>query len=123
MGNDRSLVLLQGLLGGLLAGVALTVSGPWWMVPALALLWAASRSSLASAIWGAVAVLVSHRWLLALHPLMWIGVPAGLSLPIAIGIWLACALLAALLLACWSYLLNRLPLQGSFANAALAAAV
>ena len=123
MGNDRSLVLLQGLLGGLLAGVALTMSGPWWMVPALALLWAASPSSLASALWGGVAVLVSHRWLLALHPLMWIGVPAWLSLPVAAGIWLACALLAALLLACWSGLVNRLPLRGSLPHAVLAAAV
>ena len=123
MGNDRSLVLLQGLVGGLLAGFALSVSGPWWMVPALALLWAASSSSLACAIWGAVAVLVSHRWLLALHPLMWVGVPAGLSLPVAAGIWLACALLAALLLACWSGLVNRLPLLGSLPHAVLAAAV
>ena len=123
MGNDRSLVLLQGLVGGLLAGFALSVSGPWWMVPALALLWAASSSSLACAIWGAVAVLVSHRWLLALHPLMWVGVPAGLSLPVAAGIWLACALLAALLLACWSGLVNRLPLRGSLPHAVLAAAV
>ena len=123
MGNDRSLVLLQGLVGGLLAGFALSVSGPWWMVPALALLWAASSSSLACAIWGAVAVLVSHRWLLALHPLMWVGVPAGLSLPVAAGIWLACAVLAALLLACWSGLVNRLPLRGSLPHAVLAAAV
>ncbi len=123
MGNDRSLVLLQGLVGGLLAGIALTVSGPWWMVPALALLWAASSSSVASALWGGVAVLLSHRWLLALHPLMWIGVPAGLSLPVAAGIWLACALLAALLLACWSGLVNRLPLRGSFPHAVMAAAV
>ena len=123
MGNDRSLVLLQGLLGGLLAGIALSLSGPWWMVPALALLWAASPSSLASALWGGVAVLVSHRWLLALHPLMWIGVPAWLSLPVAAGIWLACALLAALLLACWSGLVNRLPLRGSLTHAVLAAAV
>ena len=123
MGNDRSLVLLQGLIGGLLAGVALSVSGPWWMGSALALLWAASRSSFASAIWGGVAILVSHRWLLALHPLMWIGVPARLSLPTAIAIWLACALLAALLLASWSYLVQRLPLRGSLPHALLVACV
>ncbi len=123
MGNDRSLELLQGLVGGLLAGFALSVSGPWWMVPALALLWAASSSSLACAIWGGVAVLVSHRWLLALHPLMWVGVPAWLSLPVAAGIWLACAVLAALLLACWSGLVNRLPRRGSLTHAVLAAAV
>lgn len=121
MGNDRSLVLLQGLMGGLLAGVALTASGPWWMVPALALLWAASCSAFASAIWGGVAVMVSHRWLLALHPLMWIGVPAQLSLWVAIGIWLACALWAALLLAAWSCLVHRLPLRGSFVHAVLVA--
>ncbi len=121
MGNDRSLVLLQGLMGGLLAGVALTASGPWWMVPALALLWSASCSAFASAIWGGVAVMVSHRWLLALHPLMWIGVPAQLSLWVAIGIWLACALWAALLLAAWSCLVHRLPLRGSFVHAVLVA--
>ena len=123
MGNDRSLAPLQGLVGGLLAGIALTVSGPWWMVPALALLWAASPSALASALWGGVAILLSHRWLLALHPLMWIGVPAGLSLTVAAGIWAACALLAALLLACWSAFVNRLQLRGSWTRALLAAAV
>ena len=123
MGNSRSLVLLQGLVGGLLAGVALSLSGPWWMVPALALLWAASRSALASAIWGGVGVLLSHRWLLALHPLMWIGVPTELSLPLALGIWLTCASFAALLLACWSGLVMRLPLRGSIAHAAVVAAL
>ena len=52
------------------------------MLPALALLWSAARRPDAAGLWGGVAVLVSHRWLLlGLHPLMWIGAcslePAG----------------------------------------------
>ena len=43
-----------------------------------------------AAVWGGLAVLTSHRWLLALHPLTWMGVPAVLSLPIAIAIWGVC---------------------------------
>ena len=72
MSNDRSLVLLQGAIGGVLAGIGLTQGGLLWMAPALALLWSVSRSSGASCLWGALAVLLSHRWLLALHPLTWI---------------------------------------------------
>ena len=88
MGNDRSQLLLRGLVGGALAGIALCLSGPWWMVPALALLWSVVQSPLAAALWGGVAVAISHHWLLALHPLTWLGVPALLSLPLA----MACSL-------------------------------
>ena len=109
MGNDRSLASLQGLAGGALAGLALSAphwcpSGPWLMLPALALLWSAARRPVASGLWGGVAVLVSHRWLLGLHPLMWIGVPAPLSLPVAMAVWLACATAAAALVASWAQL-------------------
>ena len=109
MGNDRSLPLLRGLGGGVLAGLGLCLSGPWWMVPALALLWSVVRSPLAAALWAAVAIAVSHRWLIDLHPLTWLGVPAPLSLPLALMVWLACALSAALLVAVWSLLARWLP--------------
>tara|TARA_B100001063_G_C16771548_1_gene561943 strand:- start:2782 stop:4311 length:1530 start_codon:yes stop_codon:yes gene_type:complete len=109
MGNDRSLPLLRGLSGGVLAGLGLCLSGPWWMVPALALLWSVVRSPLAAALWAAVAVAISHRWLLALHPLTWLGVPAPLSFPLALMVWLACSLSAALLVAGWSLLARWLP--------------
>ena len=109
MGNDRSLPVLRGLSGGVLAGLGLCLSGPWWMVPALALLWSVVRSPLAAALWAAVAVAISHRWLIALHPLTWLGVPAPLSLPIALLVWLACAMAAALLVLGWSLLARWLP--------------
>ena len=62
----------------------------------------------AAGLWGAGAVLVSHRWLLWLHPLDWVGVPLPLSLPLCLALWLACGLAAALLLALWCGLLGWL---------------
>ena len=109
MGNDRSLLMVRGLIGGVLAGLGLCLSGPWWMLPALALLWSIVRSPLAASLWAGLAVAISHRWLIALHPLTWLGVPAPLSLPLAVGVWLVCVLAAALLVAAWSCLARWLP--------------
>lgn len=123
MGNDRSQLLLRGLVGGALAGIALCLSGPWWMVPALALLWSVVQSPLAAALWGGVAVAISHHWLLALHPLTWLGVPALLSLPLAMAVWLACALAAALLVCAWTLLGRSLPGGGGVWHAVVLALV
>ena len=109
MGNHQLQAGSRALLGGVLAGVAPSLGGPLLMVPALALLWSVVERPRWSAGWGLLAVLVSHRWLLALHPLTWMGVPAWLSLPVALGLWLACGSLAALLLAGWSVLARWLP--------------
>ena len=102
MGDVRSQVLLRGLLGGVLAGAAPAFAGPLLMVPALALLWSVATRPRVAALWGLLAVLISHRWLLALHPLTWMGIPAALSLPIALAVWLICGAAAALLLLVWS---------------------
>ena len=108
MGNDRSRALLFAAVGGLLAGVGLNQGSPWWMVVALALLWEISQWPVAAALWGGLAVLESHHWLLALHPLTWMGVPAALSLPVAVGIWLVCGLSAAALVGTWAWLSGSL---------------
>jgi apolipoprotein N-acyltransferase len=107
------------LLGGALAGWALAppaVSGLQlaavpllWL--ALALLWRLQErpeGGRLAALWGGLAVVVSHRWLLALHPLDWIGVPLPLSLPLCWLLLLGCGALAALLLLLWSTLARRL---------------
>ena len=122
MGNDRSL-LLQGLAGGVLAGLGLCWSGPWWMLPALALLWSSARSPWAAALWGASAIAISHCWLLALHPLTWLGVPALLSLPLAMAVWLICALAAAVLTAAWSVVGRCLPSPGTLPHALVLALI
>ena len=120
MGNDRRLWGVSICGAGLLAGLSLAPLGlPPLLWPALALLWALAGSPppglgrgrwplLAAGLWGLVAVLVSHRWLLWLHPLDWIGVPPPLSLPICLALWLGCGLLGGALVALWLALIRRL---------------
>jgi apolipoprotein N-acyltransferase len=105
-------------VSGLLAGLALPPLGcPPLAWLALAVLWAAcaqgpSRQLLqGAALWGGLAVLLSHRWLLGLHPLDWIGVPLPLSLPLCGLLLLLCAGLGAALVASWAWLAARLAPQ------------
>lgn len=123
MGNDRRLPWMSaaaiGAVAGLVAGLALPPLGwPWLLWPALAVLWGMAGSPPTSAgfapaaqggaLWGLAAVLVSHRWLLWLHPLDWIGVPGPLSLPLCLLLWLLCGVLGGLMVMGWSALMRRL---------------
>ncbi len=103
----RSLYLWLPLGAGLLAGFALPPQG-WLPLLWLALvpLWGARPR--AGFAWGAAAVLVSHRWLLALHPLDWLGVPSPLSLPLVLGVLAVCALAGGGLVALWCGLVQWL---------------
>ena len=99
--------LAVGALAGLLAGLALAPQGwPPLLWLALVPLWALGPR--AAGAGAGVAVLVSHRWLLWLHPLDWVGVPGPLSLPLCLALWAACGLLAGLLVASWRALVGRL---------------
>ena len=121
MGNDRrrrgALTLTAGLAAGTAAGLALPPLG--WLPllwAALAVLWAlagspptAGRPAAAGAfLWGLTAVLASHRWLLWLHPLDWIGVPGPLSLPVCVLLWLLVGSCGGLLVLLWLVLMRRL---------------
>ena len=128
MGNHRRFWALAAIAGGVLAGVALPPVGwPWLVWPALALLWAVAGSPhrgtalMAACLWGAAAVLVSHRWLLWLHPLDWIGVPAPLSLPLCLVVWGFCGGVGGLLVATWVALVR--PLDPTRLDTALVAAL
>lgn len=105
MGDDRRFRVITALAGAL-AGLSLAPLGlPPLLWLALVPLWGASP--VGAGLWGAAAVLVSHRWLLWLHPLDWIGVPGPLSLPICLALWLACGLAGGLLLSAWGWLVHR----------------
>jgi apolipoprotein N-acyltransferase len=123
MGNDRRLAWISAVAvaggSGLVAGLALPPLGwPWLLWPALAVLWGRAGSPpvpsgsppapLGGLLWGLAAVLVSHRWLLWLHPLDWIGVPGPLSLPLCLLLWLLCGVLGGLLVMGWSALVRWL---------------
>jgi apolipoprotein N-acyltransferase len=123
-GSSR-LVLILSAGAGALAGVALP---PWGWPPLLLLalvqLWAVAGSAAlrpwprawAGWLWGASGVAVSHRWLLALHPLDWIGVPGPLSLPLCLALLAAISALAGVLVALWVLLARWLdPMRPSSA--------
>ncbi len=107
MPNPRFLALIQGAMGGLMGGLALSQSGVIFLFPSLILLWPASRFPLAASLWGGIAALISHRWLLALHPLTWLGIPFLISLIITFLIWFVCGVLAALLVGIWAFIGNK----------------
>lgn len=96
---------LLALIGGGLAGLALPPLGsPPLLWLALALLWQLTnrpRPWQLGGLWGLAAVLVSHRWLLGLHPLTWIGVPAPLSLPLCLLLLGICGVAGAVLVGVW----------------------
>lgn len=123
-GRLRAPALAQALAGGALAGLALPPLGsPPLLWLALALLWRlAQRPSpwLLGGIWGAMAVLVSHHWLLGLHPLTWIGVPAPLSLPLCLALLAICGLAGAVLVGGWLGLTAWLGAEKPLAAVALA---
>ncbi|NBW63282.1 MAG: apolipoprotein N-acyltransferase, partial [Synechococcaceae bacterium WB4_1_0192] len=107
MADNRPIWWITALAGGVLAALALPPLGvPPLLWLALIPLWALGpRPALA---WGAAAVIVSHRWLLWLHPLDWVGVPLPLSLPLCVLLLLGCGLLGGLLVATWRWLVQGL---------------
>ena len=111
MRREKYVSCLIGALGGWLAGFGAT-GGVVYMWLAISFLWGISKNISAAFLWGLVAVLVSHSWLLALHPLSWIGVPGFLSLPIAISIWFICGVCSGLLVGFWSFVGNSFLLNG-----------
>ena len=121
MGNDRrrrdGLALAAALAAGTAAGLALPPLGALPLLwPALAVLWALAGSppssgrpaTVAGFLWGLAAVLASHRWLLWLHPLDWIGVPLPLSLPVCLLLWGLVGGAGGLLVLLWLLLMRRL---------------
>lgn len=105
---------IRAAAAGLVAGAALPPLGfPPLLWLALAVLWHASSGSgnrrlAPGGLWGGLAVLMSHRWLLGLHPLDWIGVPLPLSLPLCLLLLLLLAALGAALVAAWTWLAGLL---------------
>ncbi len=98
----------KAFVGGVLAAISLNEGNYICMLLGVSLLWSASRNPLAGFCWGAIAILWSHRWLLALHPISWVGINSNLSLPITIFIWLFCGAFGGGLVFIWSALRNFL---------------
>ena len=112
MALERSgwrLALILSAGSGLLAALALPPLGlPPLLWVALALLWAQNHRPWTGFVWGFTALALSHRWLLALHPLDWIGVPGPLSLPLCVVLLACISALAGVLVWGWLALARSL---------------
>ena len=103
MNNIYSL-FIKAFSGGALAGISLYEGNYVFMLLGISLLWPASKNPWGGFCWGAMAILWSHKWLLSLHPLSWVGINSNLSLPITIFIWLFCGAFGGTLVFSWSAL-------------------
>lgn len=109
-GWKLALILSAG--SGCVAGLALPPLGwPLLLWLAMVVLWSQSRRRWCGFAWGAAAVAVGHRWLLALHPLDWIGVPAPLSLPLCLLLLGLIGALGGVLVELWALMARRLDPQ------------
>ena len=109
---------IQGCLGGLIAGISISEGQTFLMPFSLALLWSVSRRPKSAFFWGFFALLVSHRWLLFLHPLDWIGIPSFLSLPLTVGIWICLGVLSGFLVSLWALIGIRISEKAPFSKSA-----
>ena len=103
MNNIYSL-FIKAFAGGALAGISLSEGNYIFMLLGISLLWPASKNPWGGFCWGAMAILWSHKWLLSLHPISWVGISSNLSLPITIFIWLFCGAFGGGLVFIWSAL-------------------
>ena len=118
MSNERIVLLVFSSVGGTLAGFSIGEGFGLIMPFALALLWGSISIPSLGFFWGLLAVLVSHRWLLDLHPLEWMGVPSALSFPITLFIWMLCGVVGGMLIGGWTFLAHKIrPIKNaSFKN-------
>ncbi|MEN9227277.1 MAG: apolipoprotein N-acyltransferase [Gloeomargarita sp. HHBFW_bins_205] len=99
------------VLSGLVLGGSLGESWAWplaWV--ALVPLWWVTEQRQAGwggALWGACYHGAALSWLLHLHPLTWLGIPWGLSLAVALAIWLFVTLWGALGVGIWAALTSQ----------------
>ena len=67
----------------------------------LSILWSGFEKQYSNFLWGFTFILISHYWLLHLHPLTWLGFSWVSSILISNIIWLFCSLLGGLLVVLW----------------------
>jgi len=89
----------------------ISISSNLWMIfmpISLSLLWSGFEKKYANFLWGFSFVLISHYWLLYLHPLTWLGFSWISSVLIANIIWLFCSFFGGALVILWGLIGNKI---------------
>ena len=97
------------VLGGIIGGES--VSSYLWVLTmpiSLAILWQGFSDKTSNFLWGFFFILVSHHWLINLHPLTWLGYKWFVSLLIALTLWSVCSIAGGLLIVLWGLIGNRI---------------
>ena len=92
-------------LGGILGG--LSVSSEFWIITmplSLSILWGGFDDKRFNFVWGFFFILISHYWLIYLHPLTWLGYTWFTSLIISFSILLICSTLGGILIVFWGFI-------------------
>ena len=103
--RNRFISFLGGLIGGL------SISSYAWIIfmpLALSILWAKCDDKCSSFLWGFSFVMISHSWLLYLHPLTWLGFSWISSLLISLSIWFICSSLGGFFILLWGVFKKRI---------------
>ena len=98
--------------GGFLGGMS--VASEFWialMPISLSILWSRSNEKISNFLWGFFFILVSHYWLIYLHPLTWLGYTWLVSLIISLVILFLCSVLGGLLILLWGLIGKKLLLR------------
>ena len=101
--------LLIPFIGGSAGGYA--VSNDLWifLMPfSLAILWAGFEKGLSNFFWGFSFILVSHYWLLYLHPLTWLGFSWIISIFTTTLIYFGCSIGGGCLIFLWGYVAQKI---------------
>ncbi len=103
---------LLPVTGGLMGGVS--ISSFLWLIfmpISLSILWSGIGKKYSNFLWGFSFVLVSHHWLLYLHPLTWLGFTWISSILITNIIWFSCSLLGGLFVLLWGLIGKKIILK------------
>ena len=100
---------LLPIFGGILGGFAFS-SHLWiFLMPiSISILWCLFEKKYSNFLWGFSLVLISHYWLLYLHPLTWLGFSWISSIFICCIILFSCALLGGLFVMLWGFIGNKI---------------
>ena len=100
--KDKFINYLLPVTGGLMGGVS--ISSFLWLIfmpISLSILWSGLGKKYSNFLWGFSFILISHYWLLYLHPLTWLGYSLISSILITNIIWFSCSLFGGALVLFW----------------------
>ncbi len=107
--SNKFLKYLTPITGGIIGGIS--ISSYLWLIfmpISISILWSGFDKKYSNFLWGFSLVLISHYWLLYLHPLTWLGFSWISSILISNIILFFCALIGGFYVSLWGLVGSKL---------------